>query len=75
MHLAGCYSGDWPGLLAELGSEDGYDYFMNALIYGVKDWNEFLELRKAMKGEAYFDRLKIKTIPSDPIYHGHEELG
>ena len=25
IHLAGCYSGDWPALLAEIGSEDGYD--------------------------------------------------
>ena len=75
MHLAGHYSGDWPGLLAELGSEDGYDNFMNAYIYGTKDWNEFLELRKAIKGEAYFDRLRVERIESDPIYSGFKELG
>ena len=75
MHLAGHYSGDWPGLLAELGSEDGYDNFMNAYIYGTKDWNEFLELRKAIMGEAYFDRLRVERIESDPIYSGFKELG
>jgi glutaconate CoA-transferase subunit A len=75
MHLAGHYSGDWPGLLAELGSEDGYDNFMNAYIYGTKDWNEFLELRKSIKGEGYFDRLRVETIESDPIYSGFKELG
>jgi len=74
MHLAGCYLGDWPGLLAELGSEDGYDTFMNSCIYGTKDWNEFIETRKAFRGEDYFQRLEIKKIPSDPIYHGFEEL-
>ena len=75
IHLAGHYSGDWPGLLAELGSEDGYDNFMNAYIYGTKDWNEFLELRKSVKGEGYFDRLRVETIESDPIYSGFKELG
>ncbi len=75
IHLAGHYSGDWPGLLAELGSEDGYDNFMNAYIYGTKDWNEFLELRKSVKGEGYFDRLRVEKIESDPIYSGFKELG
>ena len=75
MHLAGNYAGDWPGLLAELGTEDGFDNFMNSYIYGLKDWNEFLELRKAVKGEAYFERLKVQTIASDPIYSGFKELG
>jgi glutaconate CoA-transferase subunit A len=74
MHLAGHYSGDWPALLAELGSEDGYINFMESLVYGVKDWNEFLERRKAIKGEAYFDRLKIQPVPSEPVYHGDKEL-
>ena len=75
MHLAGHYSGDWPGLLAELGSEDGYDNFMNTFVYGVKDWNEFLELRRAVKGEAYFERLKVQMVASDPIYSGYKEPG
>jgi len=75
MHLAGHYAGDWPGLLAELGSEDGYQSFMDMFVYGVKDWNEFLELRKAVKGEAYFKRLQVETVASDPIYSGYKELG
>jgi glutaconate CoA-transferase, subunit A len=73
LHLAGHYSGDWPGLLAELGSEDGYTNYMQKCVYGVKDWNEFLEKRKAMKGAAYFDRLKIQTVPSEPVLHGNKE--
>ncbi|MEE8419525.1 MAG: CoA-transferase [Dehalococcoidales bacterium] len=75
MHLSGHYTGDWPGILAELSSEDGYNTFMEAFVYGVKDWNEFLELRKAVKGEEYFERLRIETVPSEPIYTGYKEIG
>jgi glutaconate CoA-transferase subunit A len=75
VHLAGCYSGDWPQLLAELGSEDGYDNFMNTLVYGVKNWDEFLERRRETLGEAYFRRLKIETVPSEPIFTGYKEMG
>ncbi len=75
MHLAGCYSGDWPGLLAELGSEDGYDNFVNAYIYGTKDWNEFLELRKTIKGEDYFKRFEVEKVESDSVFSGFKELG
>jgi glutaconate CoA-transferase subunit A len=74
MHLAGHYAGDWPGLMAELGSEDGYENFMNTFVYGVKDWNEFLEKRKELKGEAYFKRFMVETVPSEPIFTGHEEV-
>ncbi len=74
MHLAGHYAGDWPGLLGELGSEDGYDNFMKTYVYGVKNWDEFIELRKAIKGEAYFRRLTVETMPSDPIFTGHKEM-
>ena len=75
LHLAGCYAGDWPGLLAELGSEDGYETYMNTCVYGVKDWNEHMQIRKAMKGEGYFDRLRVQTAPSEPVYSGYKELG
>jgi glutaconate CoA-transferase subunit A len=74
MHLAGCYTGDWPGMLAELGTEDGYNAFMQACVYGVEDWNGFMELRKAMKGEDYFDKLRIQTEPSEPVFHGYKEM-
>jgi glutaconate CoA-transferase subunit A len=75
MHLAGCYSSDWPGFLAETGSEDKYDNFMEKYIYGVRDWNEFMDLWREFKGEEYFKRFEVKLKPSDPIYSGWEELG
>ena len=74
MHLAGCYSGDWPGLLAELGSEDKYANFMKTLVYGINNWDEFLERRREALGEAYFRRLAIETVPSEPIYTGYKEM-
>jgi len=73
MHLAGHYTGDWPGVLAEMSSEDGYTTFLEACVYGVKDWNEFLEIRQAMKGEDYFKKLQIETVPSEPIFTGYKE--
>ena len=75
MHLAGCYSSDWPGFLADLSSEDGYDNFMEKYVYGVKDWNEFIKLWRELKGEAFFKRFDVKLEPSDPIYSGWEEKG
>lgn len=74
MHFAGCYNGDWPGFLAELGNEEGYDSYMRDFVYGTKDFNEVLALRRAVKGEEYFDRLKIDPVPSEPIYSGYQEL-
>ncbi|MFC2038867.1 CoA transferase subunit A [Chloroflexota bacterium] len=74
MHLAGHYAGDWPGLLAEMGSEDGYENFMQTYVYGVKNWDEFLEKRKEVKGEAYFRRLNVETVLSEPIFTGHKEV-
>ena len=74
MHLAGHYLGDWPALLAELGSDEGYANFMKSFVFGVKDWDGFLERRKSVKGEEYFNRLKIRPVPSEPIYHGDREL-
>lgn len=75
LHLSGHYLGDWPAFLAELGSEDGYESYMNMFVYGVGNWNEYLELRKATKGDAYFERLRVQTVPSDPIFTGYKESG
>ena len=75
MHLAGCYSSDWPGFLAEISTEDKYDDFIENYVYGVSDWNEFMKLWRDFKGEEYFKRFEVKLEPSDPIYSGWEEVG
>ncbi len=72
MHLAGCYLGDWPAFLAPLRSEDVYNDFMEKFVYGVKNWDEFLKLRREVKGEDYFKRLEVKLEQSEPIYSGWE---
>jgi glutaconate CoA-transferase, subunit A len=73
MHLAGCYNGNWPELLGEVGSEDGYNNYMDKFVYGVKNWDEYMELRRKVKGKAFFKRLNIKAVAADPIYSGLEE--
>lgn len=72
MHLAGCYKGDMFGNMRELGNEEGYKNYMNKFVYGVKDWNEFLKLRREFKGEQYFKDLEIKEpVFSEPVIHGY----
>ena len=70
MHLAGCYSGDMWGYYAETGPKEGYQSYVEQLVYGVRDWDEYLKKRAAKKGEGYFEKLKIKPILSEPIITG-----
>ena len=72
MHLAGCYNGDMFGIMMELRGEKGYENYMQKFVYGTKDWDEFLKLRREFKGDEYFDSLTIKEpIFSEPIIHGY----
>ncbi len=45
MHLAGCYGGDMWGYYADTGSEENYETYVQKLVYGVKDWEEYLKKR------------------------------
>jgi glutaconate CoA-transferase subunit A len=74
MHLAGCYSDDMWGYYNEVGKPQGYENYVSKLIYGVKDWNEYLSERKAIKGEEYFKNLRIQPIASEPVYSGYRRL-
>ncbi len=72
MHLAGCYKGDMFGNMAELGNEEGYENYMSKFVYGTKDWDEFLKLRREFKGDKYFEDLEIKEpVFSEPVIHGY----
>ncbi len=72
MHLAGCYNGDMFGMIAEMRDEQSYENYVNTYIYGTRDWNEFLKLRRAFKGDVYFDNLSIKEpVISEPVIHGY----
>ncbi len=74
MHLAGCYGDDMWGYYREVGSQQGYENYVQRLIYGVSNWEEYLKERKSMKPEGYFENLQIQPIPSEPIYTGLHPL-
>jgi glutaconate CoA-transferase subunit A len=75
MHLAGCYADDQFGFHAEIGSSEGYETYMKRLVYGVKDWDEYMRVRRDIKGEEYFRRLHIAPIMSEPVITGREVEG
>jgi glutaconate CoA-transferase subunit A len=70
MHLAGCYSGDMWGYYFDTGPKENYDTYVEKLVYGVKDWNEYLKKRAEMKPAGYFKNFTIKPVRSEPIITG-----
>ena len=70
MHLAGCYSGDMWGYYFDTGPKENYDSYVEKLVYGVKDWDEYLKKRAEMKPAGYFENFKIKPVKSEPIITG-----
>lgn len=72
LHLAGCYNGDIWGFMTDTMGQEKYEAYLEEFVYGVEDWNAYLEKRKAVKGDDYFEKLKIKTpVLSDPIISGY----
>jgi glutaconate CoA-transferase subunit A len=72
LHLAGCYNGDIWGYMADTMGKEKFEAYLEDFVHGVADWNEYLEKRKALKGDAYFEKLKIRDpISSDPIVTGY----
>ncbi len=72
-HLAGMYD-DAPGQMM-FGGQEAYEQYLKDAIYGVKDWNEYLDKIKAKEGPDYFEKLKtIKNLKfSDPVPSGHNQ--
>jgi glutaconate CoA-transferase subunit A len=70
MHLAGCYSGDMWGYYADTGPKENYDAYVEKLVYGVRDWDEYLKKRAEMKPPGYFEAFEIKPIESEPVITG-----
>jgi len=69
-HLVGCYN-DGPVNFSGMQDEDGWERYVNADIYGVKDWNEYLDNLKKINGEDFLDKLRIKEpLLSEPIITG-----
>lgn len=70
MHLAGCYSGDSMSLLSELSKQESYETYMQRLVYGVSNWDEYLKEKKAMKPAGFFEKFAIQKVASEPVYSG-----
>jgi len=71
MHLAGCYNGGGFALMQEMSGKDGYESYLKRYVYGVKDFNEYLELRQGISGKEHFEGLKIKNpLFSEPVISG-----
>ncbi len=72
MHLAGCYNDDMWGFYRDIGLREGYESYMEKLVYGVKDWEEYLREKRAIKGEDYFEKFRIKNpVKSEPVITGY----
>ena len=73
-HLAGCYDDAPGGMMGMMGGQDAYEQYLKDAIYGVKDWDEYLEKLKAKEGSDYLDKMKIKSPKySDPVPSGHNQ--
>jgi glutaconate CoA-transferase subunit A len=71
-HLAGFYHGDAFSFNAELGRSEGYETYVREMVYGVRDWNEYLVKRRETKGEDHFTKLAIRQrLVSEPIITGY----
>lgn len=72
MHLAGCYTNEPGGTMGEFGHQESYDNYVKKLIYGVRNWEEYLKAREAMKWPGYFDSLRLEGLASEPIYTAYK---
>jgi glutaconate CoA-transferase subunit A len=69
-HLVGCYN-DGPMNFGGMQGEEGWEHYVNNEIYNVNDWNEYMENLKAINGEDFLDKLRIKEpLLSEPIITG-----
>jgi glutaconate CoA-transferase subunit A len=75
-HLAGCYN-DGPMVFgAMMGGKEAYEENLNETVYGVKDWNEYLENLKKKNGEDFLDKIRLKNPAlSEPVASGYETIG
>ena len=75
-HLAGCYN-DGPMVFGTMmGGKEAYDENLQETVYGVNDWNEYLENLKKKNGADFLDKIRLKNpAMSDPIARGYETIG
>jgi glutaconate CoA-transferase subunit A len=74
-HLAGCYN-DGPMAFGAMGGKEGYEANLQESVYGVKDWNEYLENLKMKNGADFLDNLRLKDPAiSEPVTSGYVTFG
>ncbi|UCD09064.1 MAG: CoA transferase subunit A [Dehalococcoidales bacterium] len=75
-HLAGCYN-DGPMVFGTMmGGKEAYEENLEETVYGVNDWNEYLENLKQKNGADFLDNLRLKNPAfSDPVASGYETIG
>src|SRR3989304_1169313 len=70
VHLAGCYNAG-PNAFGMMGGEEAYSAYLQAAVWGVKDWNEYLDNLKKANGADFLDKIKIKNPAlSEPVITG-----
>ena len=72
-HLAGCYDDAPGGMMGGTGGgQEAYEEYLRDAVYGVTDWNGYLEKLKIKEGPDYFEKMRIKNLKfSDPIASGY----
>jgi glutaconate CoA-transferase subunit A len=73
IHLAGYYDEDFNSYLGEVEGKgvEAFETYLKEFVYGVENRSELLQKIKALKGEDYFDKLKLKDlVSSEPIKMG-----
>jgi glutaconate CoA-transferase subunit A len=75
-HLAGCYNDGPMAFGPIMGGKEAYETNLQESVYGVNDWNEYLENLKQKNGADFLDKLKLKNPAlSEPVASGYETIG
>jgi glutaconate CoA-transferase subunit A len=75
-HLAGCYNDGPMAFGPMMGGKEVYEANLQESVYGVKDWNEYLENLKKKNGPDFLDNLRLKDpAMSDPVSSGYVTFG
>jgi glutaconate CoA-transferase subunit A len=75
-HLAGCYNDAPMPFGPMMGGQEAYEASLQESVYGIKDWNEYLENLKKKNGPDFLDKIRLKNpAMSEPVASGYETFG
>lgn len=61
IHLSGCYGSDVTRYRAAMASEDAYEAWMRAYVYGVRNRTELIDTLSRELGSEHFERLRASA--------------